>query len=143
MRTDPIGDPIMTSKCKRRDDNGFLIASNNGFAWRIQLGMSHGAYAGLYAGKSRWVRWHDVHSIIRKRDGVLLIKIKKRKKGKLIVYRKGNPKLLKWQMVLKKNKREEKAHFLQRKAAFYDIMVDLFNRNKGEIDPPTSDSRIL
>ena len=141
MRTDPIGDPIITSKCKRRDDKGFLIASNNGFAWRIKLQMS--PYAELYAGKSRWVRWHDVHDITGKRDGVLLITVKKQKKGKLIVDSKGNPKLLNWKMVLKKNKKEDKAHFLQRKAAFYDIMVDLFNQNKGEIDPPTSDSRIM
>jgi len=141
MKMDPIGDPIITSKCKRRDDYGFLIASNNGFAWRIQLGFSHG-YA-ISAGKNRWVRWHDVHSITRKKDGVLLITVKKRKKGKLLVDRKGNPKLQDWKMTLNKNKREEKAYFLQRKAAFYDIMVDLFNRNKGEGDPPTSDSRTI
>lgn len=141
MRTDSIGDLIITSKCRRRDDQGFLIASNKGFAWRIKSQMS--PYAGLYAGKSRWVRWHDVYGITRKSDGVLLITVKKRKKGMLIVDRKGNPKLLNWKMVLKKNKREDKTHFLQRKATWYDIMVDLFNRNKGEIDPPTSDSRIL
>ena len=30
-----------------------------------------------------------------------------------------------------------------RLARHLSVMVDLFNRNKGEIDPPTSDSRIL
>ena len=37
LRTDPIGDPILTTKCMLGGDNGFLIVSDNGLAWRIQV----------------------------------------------------------------------------------------------------------
>ncbi|GAH47142.1 unnamed protein product [marine sediment metagenome] len=37
---------------------------------------------------------------------------------------------------------EDKDHYVRRRADFYNIMSDLFNRNKGDTDPPTSDTRI-
>ena len=140
MSSDDIGDPIITSKCKLGKDNGFLIASNNGFAWRIQAGMSSSMYS---MGKSKWVRWHDVSRIDLKKDGFLLAYVKVRdKNGTLKLDGKGNPKLNKWPLILKPHKNEDKGHVMQRSSNFYKIMSDLFNQNKGDTDPPTSDSRI-
>ena len=140
LSSDPLGDPIITSKCKLGKDNGLIIAGNNGFAWRIQTGMRTSMYS---MGKSKWVRWHDVGRIDLKKEGVIFVYIKVREKnGNLKFDGKGNPKLKKWLFVLNQNKDEEKGHFLQRRSNFYQIMSDIFNQNKGETDPPTSDSRI-
>lgn len=137
MSTDDIGEPIITSKCKLRSNNGFLVASNNGFAWRI-----HGASGLAGIGMSKWVRWHDVGKIERKRVDLLLLYVKLRKKnGNLILDKKGNPKLIKWPLRLRQNKNEEYGEFLQRRSDFSYIMSDLFNQNKGDTYPPTSDSR--
>ena len=74
---DSVGDPIITSKCKLNKDLGFLVASNNGFAWRIQAGMRTSMYS---MGKSKWIRWHDVDRIDLKKEGVILVYIKVRNK---------------------------------------------------------------
>ena len=140
LSTDAIGDPIITSKCKLGRDNGLLVASNNGFAWRIQMSMSSSMYS---SGKSKWVRWHDVSRIDLKKVGILLIYLKVRdKNGNLKIDGSGNPKLKKWPLKLHPNKNEDKGHYAQRKEDFYNIMSDIFNQNKGDSDPPTSDSRI-
>ena len=138
LSSDPVGDPIITSKCRLGKDNGLLVAGNNGFAWRIQTGYGTAMYS---MGKSKWVRWHDVDRIDQK--GFLLVYIKVRaKNGPVKLDGKGNPKLKKWRLLLNKNKDEEKGHFMQRAAAFHKIMSDIFDQNKGDTDPPTSDSRI-
>ncbi len=140
LSSDPVGDPIITSKCKLNKDIGFIVASTNGFSWKIQGGMRTSMYS---MGKSKWVRWHDVDKIDLKKEGVLLVYIKVREKnGPLKIDGKGNPKLKKWQLVLNQNKNEEKSHFRQRQAAFFGIMSDIFNPRKVDTDPPTSDSRI-
>lgn len=140
LNEDPVGDPIITSKCRLGKDNGLLVACTNGFAWRIQAGMSTSMYS---MGKSKWVRWHDVDRIDLKKEGVLLVYLKVREKnGPLKIDGKGNPKLKKWLLVLNSNKDEDKGHFAQRKSAFHKIFSDIFNQNKGNSDPPTSDSRI-
>lgn len=140
LSSDPLGDPIITSKCKLGKDNGLIVAGNNGFAWRIQAGMRTSMYS---MGKSKWVRWHDVGRIDLKKEGVIFVYIKIREKnGTLKFDGKGNPKLKKWLFVVNQNKDEEKGHFLQRRSNFYQIMSDIFNQNKGDTDPPTSDSRI-
>ncbi|MFX0075036.1 MAG: hypothetical protein ACFE96_06305 [Candidatus Hermodarchaeota archaeon] len=141
MGQDNVGDPIITSKCRLNKENGFMVASNNGFAWRIQITAMRGS---MYsAGKSKWVRWHDVDRIDEKKPGVLIAYIKVRSgDGTLKLDGKGNPKLKKWPLILQQNKEEEKDHFRQRQAAFYGVMTDIFNQNKGDSDPPTSDSRI-
>ena len=137
---DPVGDPIITSKCKLGKDIGFLVASTNGFSWRIQGGMRTSMYS---MGKSKWVRWYDVDKIDLKKEGVLFVYIKVREKaGTLKIDGKGNPKLKKWLLVLNQNKDEDKGHFRQRQAAFFGIVSDIFNQNKGDTNPPTSDSRI-
>ncbi len=140
LSSDPVGDPVITSKCKLDKDNGFIIASNVGIAWRITGGMRTSMYT---MGKSKWVRWHDVGRIDLKKEGVIYAYIKVREKdGTLKFDGKGNPKLKKWLFVVNQNKDEEKGHFLQRRSNFYQIMSDLFNQNIGDTDPPTSDSRI-
>ena len=140
LGSDPVGDAIITSKCRLGKDNGLLIASNTGFAWRIQTGFGT-SYMSM--GKSKWIRWHDVDRIDLKKEGFILTYIKVRQKdGTLKIDGKGNPKLKKWPLILNKNKNEEKGHFLQRRSAFFSIMSDIFNQNKGDTDPPTSDTRI-
>jgi len=140
LSTDPVGDPIITSKCRLGKDNGLLVASNNGFAWRIQAGYGTAMYS---MGKSKLVRWHDVGRIDTRKEGFLVVYLKVRdKQGNLKIDGKGNPKLKKWGLYLNKNKNEDKGHYLQRRSAFHGIMSDIFNQNKGDTDPPTSDSRI-
>jgi len=140
LNTDPVGDPIITSKCKLDRENGFIVASNNGFAWRIQTGFGT-SYMSM--GKSKWVRWHDVERIDLKKEGFVLVYLKVRQKnGPVKLDGKGNPKLKRWRMILRKNKDEEKGHFAQRRSAFFMVLSDIFNQNKGDSDPPTSDSRI-
>ena len=140
LSTDPIGDPIITSKCKLDRENGFIVASDNGFSWRIQSGFGTSMYS---MGKSKWVRWHDVDRIDLKKEGIILTYIKVREKnGNLKIDGQGNPKLKKWTFKCHPNKNEDKGHYAQRRAVFYNIMSDLFNRNKGDTDPPTSDTRL-
>jgi hypothetical protein len=141
MGSDKVGDPIITSKCRLNKENGFIVASNNGFAWRIHITAMRGSP--MMSGKSKWVRWHDVDRIDLKKEGVLLAYIKVRAgDGTLKIDGKGNPKLKKWPLILQQNKDEDKGHFRQRQAAFFGIMSDIFNSNKVDTVPPTSDSRI-
>ena len=139
LASDDVGDPVFTSKCKLGADNGLLVASDNGFAWRLKMGMNTSLYS---AGKSKWVRWHDVAGFIPKKPGVLITQVKVRKKGDLIIDGKGNPKVKKWPMKIAQNKNEDKAHFRQRQEVFNQLMMDIWNKNRGDTDPPTSDSRI-
>jgi hypothetical protein len=135
----PIGDPILTSKCKLDNENGLLVASNNGFAWRLKMGMSS-SY--MSAGKSKWIRWHDINNIIPKKNGQVLVEIKLRKQGSLILDKKGNYKLKKWKLTIKPSKAEEKSNWMQRLANFNNFMMSIYNQNKIDTDPPTSDSVI-
>lgn len=148
VATDPIGDPIIVSKCALDNDNGLLVVSDAGFGWRIQMGMrqiSGGAIriAGS-AGKSKWVRWHDVGDIILKKPNQILIRPKLRKNGVLVLDKKGNYKLKKWKLTLGKSKGEQKADWRKRLDTFHTIIMDIYNRNrvdKGK-DPASSDSRM-
>ncbi len=139
LSTDPIGDPIITSKCVLDNENGFLIVSDNGFSWRIKMGMRSGLAS---SGKSKWVRWHDVANIIPKKYGQILVELKIRKKGSLLIDKKGIPKIKKWKLTIRQNKGEQKDHFRQRQPNFNQIMSEIHNKNKVDIDPPTSDSRM-
>ncbi len=139
LSSDPIDDPIITSKCKLDNENGFLIVSDNGFSWRIKMGMRSGIAS---SGKSKWVRWHDVADIVPKKPGQILVLLKIRKKGSLLIDKKGNPKIKKWKLTLNKNKNEPTDHFRQRQPYFNQIMSEIHNNNKVDIDPPTSDSRM-
>ena len=139
MGKDDVGEPILTSKCKLNKEIGFLVVSENGFAWRIKMGFGTSYYS---AGKSKWVRWHDVAEIIPKKPGVVIIAIKLRKNGVLIVDKKGYPKIKRWKFTLNKNKDEPGEHFRQRQANFLNFISEIFNRNRVEVDPPSSDSRI-
>jgi len=120
-------------------ENGFLVVADNGFAWRIKMGFTTGLAS---AGKSKWVRWHDVANIAPKKDGQILMELKLRKKGNLIKDGKGNYKLKKWKLTMQPNKGEPKANFLERRKQFNSLMIDLFLQHKTDTDPPTSDSRM-
>ncbi|MHA2430108.1 MAG: hypothetical protein ACXACC_03630 [Promethearchaeota archaeon] len=140
MGQDDVGDPIITSKCRLSKENGFMVMSDNGFAWRIQITAMRGS---MYsAGKSKWVRWHDVNNIQLQKPGVIIVWVNKRKHGDLIIDGKGNPKLKKWKLILQQNKNEPKDHFRRRQSMFFDIMAEIYNRNRVEEIPSTSDSRI-
>lgn len=140
LSSDPVGDPVITTKCMLGNENGLLVASDNGFAWRIKMGYSTSL---MSAGKSKWVRWHDVAGFIPKKPGFLMMQLKIRKKGgPVVVDKKGNYKIKKWRMIVNKNKNEEKEHYRQRIEVFDQIMMDLWNKNKGDSDPPSSDSRV-
>ena len=60
----------------------------------------------------------------------------------LIIDGKGNPKQKKWKLILQQNKHEQKPHFRQRQADFFNIFAEIYNRNRVETIPSTSDSRI-
>jgi hypothetical protein len=132
--------------------SGFLIVSENGFAWRntSPIGMGLGVVTYIVIDKVRertgikdkWIRWHDVANIIPKKPGQVQVVLKARKNGVLVLNKKGNYKIKKWKLTIKKHKGEKKDHFKERKATFFKIMSEIYNRNKVEIDPPTSDSKM-
>lgn len=136
LSMDAVGDPIITSKCKLDRANGFLIVSDNGYAWRITGGSA------ISAGSSKWIRWHDVANLIQTKPGQILVEMKLRKKGLLIADKFGNPKIKKWKLTIKPNKGEPGANFKQRQQYFHNLTSQIYNRNKVVTDPPTSDSRM-
>ncbi|MFX1260432.1 MAG: hypothetical protein ACFFAN_21495 [Promethearchaeota archaeon] len=140
MGQDDVGDPIITSKCRLSKENGFLVVTDNGFAWRIQVTYMRGSYMSM--GKSKWVRWHDVSNIQLKKPGVIILWVNKRKNGALIPGKKGMPKQKKWLLILQQNKGEPKPHFRQRQADFFNIFSQIYGRNRVETSPSMSDSRI-
>ena len=145
--SDPLGETILTTKCKLDKENGFLVVSENGFAWRIKMGFGQYAAKGAIraaasSGKSKWVRWCDVADFVPKKAGVVLVFVKIRKNGELKVDKKGNAKTKKWKFIVNKNKGEEKDHFKQRRDAFGDILKKLLEQYRPETDPNISDSRI-
>jgi len=144
ISTDPVGDTILTTKCKLDKENGLLVVADNGFAWRIKMGFKQASVmrAAMSSGKSKWVRWHDVANITPKKDGQILMELKLRKKGNLIKDGKGNYKLKKWKFTMQPNKGEPKPHFLERRKHFNSLMIDVFLQHKEDTDPPTSDSRM-
>ena len=137
LSMDNVGDPIITSKCKLNSINGFIIVSDNGYAWRITGGGP------VLAGMSKWIRWHDVANLIETKPGQILVEMKLRKNGLLIADEFSNPKIKKWKLTIKPSKGEPGAQFKQRKQYFYNIMSEIYNRNKVVTDPPTSDSRMV
>jgi hypothetical protein len=144
MNADDVGDPVITTKCVLDKDNGFLIVSDNGFAWKIVWGARQAmgpAWKMGQMGKSKWVRWHDVADIVPKKPGQVLVSLKIRKNGALVL-KKGIIKIKRWKLTIRRNKGEPKDVFKQRQPLFNQIMVDLFNQKKGEPDPQTSDSRM-
>ena len=132
----PIGSPIITSNCVLDTTNGFLIVSNNGFAFRFKSSFGPSNYGSL---RIVWMRWHDVFDIYSKKKKVN-INIKIRKKGSLKLDRKGNYKLRNLVLFIRKSKHEQKLQWEQRLESFYNIMLEIFNRNRVETDPLTSDS---
>ena len=135
----PVGEPILISKCRFEPENGLMVVSDNGFAWRMKAGFK-GSF-GVH-GKYKWIRWHDFAEIKLKKKGQLLLFVKKRKNGELILNRKGQPKTTKYIITLKPNQGEEKSKWKQRREGFYDIITEIYNRNKGDSDPPTSDTDV-
>lgn len=155
--TDPLGNLIITSKCKLEEKtgsflvsnlgNGFLIASDNGLAWKKRVGVDITGISYISGKKwrSKWIRWHDVANIVPikpVKKGQIWVHIKKRKGGALILDKKGNYNLIKWKLTLNRNKAEAGSHFIQRRANFGNIMLDTFKQKQVEIDPPSSDSRM-
>ena len=133
-----VGDPILTSKCKRSQDNGVLLVTDRGFAWRLKIGFRNVL---LDPGRTKWwIRWHDLYEILPKKPGKIIIRVKKREKGKLLLDENGNYRLARLVLQLVRNKNEEKDHWLQRQNSFNDIFMQLHEKYRGDIDPPTSDT---
>ncbi len=132
-----IGDTIITSKCKLNNDSGLLVVSDNGFAWKIKPGGTTSFYN---YGKKKWIRWHDVQNITPKKNGQVLVEIKIRKTGKLIVDKKGIPKITKWKLTIIPNKKEDKNQWKKREESFNDLLLKIYNQYKSVTDPPVSDS---
>ncbi|KKN27520.1 hypothetical protein LCGC14_0863760 [marine sediment metagenome] len=139
MSMDPVGDPMIVTKCVLDSERGLLVASDNGFSWRLKAGMGTSMYS---RGKSKWVRWYDVANIIPKKKGQVLVELKLRKNGSLILDKQGHPKIKKWKLTIRPHKDEPKSNYSQRQDYFHQILSDIYTRNRVEIDPPTSDSRI-
>jgi len=135
----PIGDPILTSKCKLDKENGLLVVSDAGFAWRIKVGPFTNAWDSK---KRKWVRWHDVANITPKQNGQAQVVLKLRKDGALKLDKKGNIKTKRWKLTINRNKDEQKPHFSIRQESFNNILLEIYDRNRVEADPPTSDSRM-
>jgi len=153
MATDPVGEPIITTKCRLDEKsgsflvghvgNGLLVVSENGLAWRIRVGVDiTGISYMTKSGKSKWARWHDIANIIPVKPGQIWVHLKKRRGGAPLVDRKGNYKVLKWKLTIIKHKYEQGTHFKQRRANFASIMLNIFNQKKVDTDSPSSDSRI-
>ena len=142
MSTDPVGEPIIISKCNLGNYHGLLVVSDKGFAWRFQPGAFKNFRK---AGNSIWVRWHDVLGIIpdKPEKGKIKIEIVKRKKGNIIKDGRGNPKIIRWRFIVQQNKTEQYSHFVNRRKDFYRIMSEIFEKNKTDTIPITSDSRIV
>jgi len=155
MENDFIGDPIITSKCVIEgidilSQKGVLIVSTNGYAWRSKSSAGRIVASGIMCGaisagraaavKSKWMRWHDIADIVPKKDRSVIMIVKRRENGALVLNKKGKYKTRMWRLFVKSNKGEPKAHFKQRKQDFSNIMRDIWNRYKGEGDPPISDS---
>jgi len=143
MEIDDIGDPIITSKCQSGGENGVLIASTNGYAWRIKLSTGRIALGALYggalgagaaiAGNYTWVRWHEIADIIPLKKAGVKVKLKRyNKNGELLLDKKGNIKTRNNRLWIMKNNGESRAHIKQRVQDFPNIMIDLWNRYKGE-----------
>ena len=139
MNKDSVGDPVIITKCVLDSERGLLVASDNGFAWRIKAGMGTPA---MSRKKSKWIRWHDVANILNKKSGQVIVELKIRKNGSLIVDKNGSPKIKKWALNIRSHKNEPKPIFKQRREFFHQVISDIHNLNKGEIDPPISDSRM-
>jgi len=142
LRNDEVGDPILTSKCVlvQQQANGVLVVSNKGIAWREKksalrvLDLS-------FSTSSKWVRWHDVAFIIPKKAGSIIVEAKKRKNGVLVIGKRGIPKTIDLKFIIKRNQKETKSQFEQRKTEFNTIMLELFKKYRSNTNLRTSDSR--
>jgi len=144
ITTDPLGEPIITSKCVLDNENGLLIVGENGFSWKLKIGfkqMRGPAWRRYQFEKHKWVRWCDVSNVIPKRAGQVIVELKIRKGGALIYDKKGRYKVKRWKLTIRQNKGEDKTNFKARLSSFNSIMIDLFNKHRVQTDPPSSDSR--
>jgi hypothetical protein len=96
MEDDFIGDPIITSKCSlagpaEMEKKGVLIASTNGFAWKSKTRVASVVGAAVIGGAwlagnvsaravNKWMGWHDVYDIKKKKDHSVIILSKIAKK---------------------------------------------------------------
>ena len=139
----PLVDPIITSKCRLAGDPGFLVVNDYGIAWRFQRTFIYrGAESATPKYTRVWIRWYDVANIIPKKKGEVLVVVKRRKKGVLKLDKGGRYKLKRIKFKINRNKGEQKSHFKQRQDSYNDIMLEIFNRNRVEVDPPIGDSQL-
>lgn len=142
--TDDIGDPIIISECKdvKMVTYGLLIVTDKGIAYIYEKGALESLTYGPGT-TSKWVRWHDVAGIYSKKPGTIILEVKKRKEGKILMNKQlGIPKKIELILKILRNSNETNNHYKQRKAEFFGIVMELYNQYKTDIDLATSDSRI-
>lgn len=134
-----VGDPFLTSKCMRGKDNGFLVVSDKGFAWRIKMGFSSSMWQ---SGENMWIRWHDLYEVIPKKPGIILIKVKKRnmKSKEILLNKKGDYIFKKWALKIVRNAKEEKENWLNRQQTFNDLFIKTWEEHQLAEDPAQSDT---
>ena len=134
-----IGDPIITSKCKRSGGDGFLVVTDRGFAWRIHAGFSTGVTA---MGNNMWINWDDLYEIIPKKPGLILVQVKKRnmKTKELVLKKNGDYNFKKWKLLIYRNKNEPKDHLKARKQDFNSLFTQIWEAHRSSEDPYTTDS---
>jgi len=145
MANNPIGNPIITSKCIFDGKKGFLVLGDNGFAWKVKIGVGSTL---LDVGKKKWVRWYDVADILSKKKGeVEVLAYERMKTGDIKLdtgafsSTKGELKTKKLKLKLMKNKKEPKDQWKEREESFHSVLMEIFSKYKVESPPAESDSK--
>lgn len=125
------GDAIVTSKCKLSNDLGFLVASERGLAWMVHI-SGRTAFKMDRTNTWNWWAWSAITDITEENSGQILFNSKLYDKtGHPKMDKEGNQKLKRSRLTLLPNKNEEEEHFRQRQRDFANIVIEIYNRNKG------------
>lgn len=143
VETVPIGEPIITSKCKVDGDNGFLVAGKNGWAWTGKAGLMKLITGDFWSlGKKKWVRWYDVYKMGYNEKGLAVVEAVKRNKDGTVKKKKdGVPKTKAMILIADRNKDEPKDKWKERKKMFGEEFYMIFEKNKARVPPAETDSK--
>lgn len=128
------GDAIITSKCKLSNDLGFLVASERGLAWWLHV-SGRTAFKMAPTNKGKWWAWSGITDITEENSGQILFKSKLYDNKGIFpkMDKEVNQKLKRSRLTLLPNKDEEEEHFKQRQRDFADIVIEIYDRNKGHL----------
>lgn len=139
----PIGEPIITTKCKVDGDNGFLVAGENGWAWTGKASLMKLVTGDFWSlGKKKWVRWHDIVEIDNYAKGNVYVKaVKRNKDGTLKMNKDGRPKTTELHLRCDRNQDEPKDQFKERREKFGNALMVIWFDNKVDEYPDETDSK--